>query len=395
MSEHKRLGGFDATLTGGVLPMLGLGLVAGGVFLAIEWLAGWQAAIVALIGLVALGGAFLSLEFGVGLLLALVILFGRGILFTVEVPFLGGGLKPTDLILVSVMAGWLTRSSVSRKAARRLPPAAATLLLVFVGWAVVSAFLGMARGNYYKDSLLELRPLLVWLLFIPIVKELSVASVRRLFWLVVVVAVLAGIRAIVLYVLGRGAPASYTGGGVRIMSVGFAYLLFALLLCLSAFMANAGQRARSAILGLIALGGLVVTFQRTAALALAVAIPTVLWLAGIFERRRILGYGALCLAVGGAVYTLTATAGSSIPNPITALAGRLESIGRFHQDVSAIHRLREWHAVAGQVASAPLLGNGLGTRVQFWSPMYNPVTHQNGIPEQRLLHSQQLFLDRR
>ena len=56
---------------------------------------------------------------------------------------------------------------------------------------------------------------------------------------------------------------------------------------------------------------------------------------------------------------------------VAALGTRIWSIDDYDNDVSAQHRLNEWNAALHLYRENPVLGAGLGTRVQFHSPMYS------------------------
>src|SRR5688572_27683985 len=116
---------------------------------------------------------FLFAEVTVGILLAAVVLFPSEQLFTYSIPLFGGGLKPTDLLLLITLSGFAIRQVFQRRSYPALPGGATTLVLCFVGWAVFSAVLGINRGIFYKDSLVELRPILQYLLFVPISVEFT------------------------------------------------------------------------------------------------------------------------------------------------------------------------------------------------------------------------------
>lgn len=373
-----RVGGGQGEL-GHLAAVAVAGILVGLGFIGVQVVAGWPMAVIAFLGAIVLAGAFLSVEVGLALLLSLVVLLERELLFSVDIPFLGGGLKPTDLLLASILAGWITRRALGLTRWDEDVTPTGWLVLAFVGWAVVGAFLGIARGVFYKDSLLELRPLLAWLLFFPVVTELRPKQVRRLLWVVIGAAGLSAIRGLYLYLAGEGVTATFTGGGIRVMSVNFAYLMFAFLLCIGVFLTRGGRRAIPLALGLLALGGLVVTFQRSAWVGLGLALPAMVWLARGEERGRVFGLTMAAVAALAVTYGVGSLAGSGPPQVLTALTERLGSITSYSQDVSALHRLAEWRAVIGEIEDAPIVGNGLGDRVRFRSPMYNPASNQMGF----------------
>jgi O-antigen ligase len=311
-------------------------------------------------GALCAAAAVYSLECGIATLLVSVVLFQRSALFAASIPFLGGGLKPTDLLLLATLFGWALRTSVGVVMARgwprrrdvAFPRRAAVLSCAFVGWAILCSLLAIARGVFYKDSLLELRPLLQYLLFVPLVLELDARRVRRLAWLLLLSSVVIALKALAYYAMGRGETALYTGGGIRVMEVGFAYLLLAFVLSIALYLEDVGRKPTLALIAALNLCALAVTFYRSALLALAVAVAFLIVVSP--PRRRA---GLLKLGAGAAL--------------VVALVD-------YKQDVSALHRLREWKAAVGMIEAHPVLGNGLGARVGFVSPMYSPERHRMG-----------------
>src|SRR4030067_1246721 len=53
--------------------------------------------------------ALCSLTLGLSILLALIIFIERGLLFSLSVPFLGGSIKPTDILISAIIIGWIMR----------------------------------------------------------------------------------------------------------------------------------------------------------------------------------------------------------------------------------------------------------------------------------------------
>jgi O-antigen ligase len=341
-------------------------------------------------------GAVLSAEFGIAVIVAGVALFQRSELFELSVPFFGGGLKPTDILLLATLTGWSARvaaAAIGGKPSRRMPRTATVFVLAFVGWGIVCAGIGIARGAPYKMSLLELRPLLQYLLFLPIVTELDLGSVRRLAHVLLGVGVVVCVQALLLYAEGAGEEGTYTGGATRIMSVSFMLLLVSSMLCLA--LAAGGRRHRlwyaaAAALSLAALG---VTFQRAAFLGLLVAFSIMFVLLDSVARYR-LAFVGLAAAVA-LVVTATALADTSHSKPsiITALGQRIASIGEYDEDVSAQHRLEESKAAIKMIQQHPVVGNGLGTPVVFYSPMYDPERQRVGyLSTQAHIHNGYVWL---
>src|SRR5690606_12683337 len=317
-------------------------------------------------------------------LIAAVALFQRENLFVFSVPFMGGGLKPTDILLALTLAGWAARSAAraaTRTAAEELAPDAGRrlaplprpvtwILLGFIAWASLSAAAGIMAGNGFKESLLELRPLLQYLLFLPIVASLGSRSIRRIIIVMLVAAAASSLNAIVQYLGGGGNEALFTGGGMRITAVPYAYMLFAFIFAV--LLRAGGSRRRLLLYGLavLGLGGLAVTLFRAAFLGLAAALAFATWTAAPAMRRRLLrqaGLLLLALPIGAGALGIGAT-GS--PELVPALLSRMASVSEYDRDISAQHRFSEWSAAARTIAANPVTGAGLGARGEFYSPMY-------------------------
>ena len=337
-------------------------------------------------------GALASVEVGVAALIAAVALFQRDQLFAFSIPFMGGGLKPTDILLAVTLAGWAARSAAraaTRTAAetlsphtgRRLapPPHPVTwMLLGFVAWAALSAAAGIMAGNGFKESLLELRPLLQYLLFVPVVASLGSRSIRRIIIVMLAAAAVSSLNAIAQYLGGGGNEALFTGGGMRITAVPYAYMLFAFIIAV--LLRAGGSRHRLLLYGVavLALGGLAVTLFRAAFLGLAAALAFATWAAAPAMRRRLLRQAfllLLALPIGAGAVGIGA-AGS--PELVPALLSRMASVSAYERDISAQHRLSEWSAAARTIAANPVTGGGLGARVEFYSPMYDEQQNRMG-----------------
>lgn len=337
-------------------------------------------------------GALASAEIGVAALIAAVAVFQRESLFVVSVPFMGGGLKPTDILLALTLAGWAARSAAhaaTRTSAEALvaspgrwpaplPRPVTWLLLGFVAWAGLSALAGIMAGNGFKESLLELRPLLQYLLFVPIVASLGSRSIHRIVIVMLAAAAVSSLNTIALYIGGEGNEALFTGGGMRITAVPFAYMLFAFVFAV--LLRAGGSRHRLLLYGLaiLGLGGLAVTLFRAAFLGLAAALAFATWTAAPVMRRRLLrqaGLLLLALPIGAGALGIGA-AGS--PELVPALLSRIASVSEYNRDISAQHRLSEWSAAARIIAANPVTGAGLGARVEFYSPMYDEQQNRMG-----------------
>ena len=79
------------------------------------------------------------------------------------------------------------------------------------------------------------------------------------------------------------------------------------------------------------------------------------------------------------VYVAAAVRSSSSLNPIVALERRITSISDYKEDASAQHRLIEWRSALKSIRSNPILGNGLGFQLKFYSPMYSEEDKKEGF----------------
>jgi hypothetical protein len=328
------------------------------------------------IGLPLLIGAFLSLDFGVALLMTIVILFKRDQLFSVSLPLFGGGLKPTDMLFLSIMSGWLMRTGFSRK--RLIGHSDAIplfiFLLLFVIWAVCCAAIGLINGHFYKYSILELRPLVYYLLAIPIISEFDINKVKRIIHIIIIASTVISIKALIYYQLGIGEPATYTGNDIRIMSVEFSYILFSFLLCICLYI----ETNKHILLGplVITLIGLVTTFQRSAFVGLAVGVLAIIIIAKHYSTIFTLSVFLFMACVFTYGYMNMSTEPTGM---FQALTDRLVSISSYRSDLSAQHRFQEWKAAIKDIELHPVIGNGLGYVITFYSPMYSPDEHKYGF----------------
>ena len=56
----------------------------------------------------------------------------------------------------------------------------------------------------------------------------------------------------------------------------------------------------------------------------------------------------------------------------------MSSISSYESDVSALHRLEEWKASLKMIRQHPVIGNGLGSKVYFYSPLYSKDNRRLG-----------------
>ena len=319
--------------------------------------------------------------------------FQRDELFATSLPMMGGGLKPTDLLLLATLAGWAHRQITRRHDFRSVRLGVLVPSVAFVGWATMAALYGMGRGAFYKDSLLELRPLLQYLLVLPIVTEFKGDDIRRISRIFLAAAVLVAGKAIYLYSTDQGTYAAYAGGSIRVTGVNFSVLMIAAMLGLA--LASRPARLRALHLGVVlaALGGLAVTLQRAAFVAMPLSVLGMALLLPRQLRLRLgnsVALGGLLLFLGIGLASVSTDRSAGLVNAVT---GRVASIAEFSSDVSAQHRFREWRAALDIVRLHPFTGGGLGTRVGFYSPMYGSLRQQMGYwSEDIYMHNSYMWI---
>jgi len=324
-----------------------------------------------LFGFTALALSTLSLEFGMALLFLIVILFNANEIRSISIPFFGGGLRPTDLVTAVIVAGWIFRMVTVRKERDRLPRKLLWPVSGFVALGIICAIRGIQNGAEYKDSLLELRPILSYLLILPVIAEFRLPQIKRMVWLIILASWVAAIHSIFIYANGNGDAGAYTGGRVRVMEIEYPFVLLAFLIAFSMYIHRMWRGLAPVLCMISLLAGLAVTFYRSAFLAFAASLALVYWLADRQSRqrwRRDAVWVAAIFLIAALADTLWVGRGSGFA---TALGTRIGSIDDYDNDASAQHRLNEWDAALRLFGENPVAGAGLGTRVQFHSPMYS------------------------
>ncbi|WP_243361352.1 O-antigen ligase family protein [Fundidesulfovibrio terrae] len=362
--------------------------------LALGWLV---SAAGAGIGVGVLGGIFFlilslkSLRPAIILSVSIMMVFGRGELYQYDIPFAGGGLKPSDLLLAVVLISWAVRVLVFKRVVLRLPKVFCSLVLVYMAVATASALGSLTSGIYFKDALLELRPLLQYLLVIPLIAEFDSAALRQSVWILLGVSVFSSVRILVNYWMGVGEVLLY-GEGIRVVLLelgaylppvilGFTFYLFGL------------RPVLSLSVGLLNLTALAVTFFRSAYLGLTSGLAFMFLVAEPAIKRLMLKL-AVFVAVGGCIiWVAHSVISPKAVNPIESVVTRVLSLREFKEDISSLHRLREWEAASALIARSPIWGNGLGTRVVFESPMYDAESEQLGyLSHDIYMHNSYMWL---
>jgi O-antigen ligase len=322
-------------------------------------------------------------ELGALSILVAVAVVPRGTLFEWGLPLAGGNAKVTDLLLAATLASWLA-GRVLRPDRYRLPSTTTVVLLLGV---LALALIGLAtahgRGSPLKLGLLELRPLLSYLLVFPLVSGIRSARDFRLgLGAVLLAAATSAVVTIVRYVQGAGDLATFSDGAFRITDTVFLYQLLGLIWCAVGLAYSSSARIRRVLLVLMVLqlAGLFVTFQRGAWIAAIIAAPVVYLLLPRRRRRRLVSWSlpvVVIAAVG--IVAVNSLSEKGVSDPLAAGLRRLSSLGSYQRDVSSRYRVAEWTRAAEEIQAQPIGGIGLGSSITFVNPMYSPEYDTNGF----------------
>ena len=335
-------------------------------------------------------------ELGALLILVLAVIVPRSVLFERGIPLAGGNIKVTDLLLGLTLGSWLAGAIATRRQLR-LPRLSVTLALFgFLAAALIGVITAYFMGTSPKFAMLELRPLLMYLLILPLV-EWAQNTQRLEHGLSVVLVALAGASAIAVgrYIAGHGTAAIYAGTATRVIgwsSFSLLGLIWALLLL--AFTRSPRTIAPLAGLAVLSLAGVFVSFQRATWLATVVIVALAVALMRFGRRRRFIAW-TVSLACAGLVviFALNAVTAHGPGSPFRDAAARLESVGAYRSDVSSGRRLNEWRAAQQQIEQHPLLGIGLGSTITFHDPEFSPQSNAYGFTTtQFYIHNSYIWL---
>ncbi len=290
-----------------------------------------------------------------------------------SVPFVAeGGVKVTDALIALTLGAWLIRVVVD-PASRRFPGGGVTLLVIGIGGLIVLG-LATARGAGADTlALVEMRPLLGYLLVLPVISGIhSRRDLER--GVAVILAVFAGVCLVTLYryAQGQGELASFADGALRVRTVNFVFPLLAVIwaVALLPFAQRGGQRLVLIGFGVLGAAALFATFNRAAWLVALAAIPVVVLMLPSRRRGRSLaalltvGLIGACAVVG---FNSMSAAGSS--DPVAAATERLGSVGQGGGDASTQYRINEWNKAVETAREQPLTGIGFGGTVVFENPL--------------------------
>ncbi|MFP5222105.1 MAG: O-antigen ligase family protein [Acidobacteriota bacterium] len=364
-----------------------LGLLVGGLIAALGAGIGVAAFAAAIFLLLSIRSIRPALLLAVGIMMV----FGREELYKYDIPFAGGGLKPSDLLLAVVLGSWLIRVLVLNRTVLQLPKFFSFAVLVFLALAGASAAGAISEGIYFKDVLLELRPLLQYLLVFPLMAEFDVQTLKKSIWILLGVSVFSSLRILTNYALGVGEVLLY-GEGIRVVLLELGAYLPPVIL--GFVFAMYGVRPKTALgIGLLNLAALAVTFFRSAYLGLGAGLGFI-FLVGEPAVRRVLIRLTVMIFLGGIILGIAhAMINPKAINPIESVVSRFLSLREYKDDISSIHRLREWDAASFLIGKHPVWGNGLGTRVVFESPQYDPEFKKLGYQSNEIyVHNSYMWL---
>ena len=374
--------------------------VAGGLGVGLLSVATSPAAALALIAAVTVAVIVVGRpEVGALAVVCLALVVPRDLLFDRGVPLGGGSLKATDLLIVLTLGSWLAHRAID-PSARRLPSRPASLLVLgLVLWGVAAIVTNADRGGSLQLALTDFRPFLSLLLLFPLVAFLTNrSSLLRALEALLLAGAAGGVWISVLYLQGQGSEASFSGGALRVTEVAFvAPLIGAVwaLVLLPHCRATVHRLAVSA-LALVCMSALFFTLQRSAWLSLVAAATIAAVLMTPRRRARLLGSLLVLLACAGlAIVGLNEVSTARVNSPLESGLQRLQSVGSYQTDVSALHREAETHEALRQVELSPVLGIGLGAHPH----LFQPSAQSSHGPFRRCVHvhvsAQQLYVDGR
>ena len=336
-------------------------------------------------------------EVGALAVVCLTLVVPRELLFERGVSLGGGSLKVTDLLILLTLAAWIAHRALDRDA-RRLPSMAASLLVLGIVLCGVGALLTNAdRGGSTQFALTDFRPFLSLLLVFPLVAFVSdQPSLRRSLGAVLLAAAAGGVWISFLFLRGEGAKASFSGGALRVTEVSFVAPMIATVwaLVLLPHCRTIGQRTAVAFLAVASFSALFFTLQRAAWISLAVGGLVAAILMTPRRRARLLSsVVVILLCAGVAIVALNSVSSARVGNPLQSGLERLQSVGSYETDVSALHREAETREAlrADPDTSAHRYWTGWSNHV------LQPVLQSGDAEPRRAVHdhlfTQQLYVD--
>jgi O-antigen ligase len=317
-------------------------------------------------------------------------------LFTYDLPFLSGGLKVTDLLLLACLGSWVARQVVDPHPIRLPSRPVTVLVLGLVALGGVGVLTARSNGVELKFALLELRAFLALLLVFPIVD--GVRRIEDLRRAVAVFLVATAVSSVVItrdFLNGRGTAALFAGDALRVNNLVYLYPLAGIVWAF-ALMPWIRDRRRWLLFGLagICAAGLFFTARRGGWVVALLAPLAVAALVSPARRRGLLRVlVGIALAATVAIAVTNELSSHPIRSPLSSARERLFSVDEGDADVSTGHRLAEIRAARKLIADNPVTGIGLGATITFVSPLYDPTTGLSDVPTtNNYVHDSFLFV---
>ena len=233
-------------------------------------------------------------------------------------------------------------------------------IFVFTIYLGVSPLLGMKYGFTLSDWLRDIAPLLMLLMIPVLVDHFGEKGSRWLIYLVVV-PVAAGLLRDIVFILNRhlGLGMGWVAGVPVRLSTLHPPLMF--MAGLALFASRAPRRNRWLLLALLALLAAGLTQTRTVWLAMALAVPMVLF---FFTRYRAQAVVLMVLLVIGTLIALYNT--KATEQVLSQQEERFRSLVDYQHDISFQNRSAEFAQAGRLFLEAPLLGVGYGFQYRFY-----------------------------
>jgi hypothetical protein len=338
-------------------------------------------------------------EYGV----LMVVAYTSSILSEEMVPLIGLGgvtLHPSDLVIGWLLLVLLWRVAVARDL--RLRPTPLDLsILILVGVCFFSTLRGIAQGDTpFNSGFRDLRPMVYYLLYFPIIHLLKDAAAQRRLWKgLLILASLTSLAAVLQSAVGPGVPilpgrveSLYTDGSrfeeiARVIPPGESLIFLFLILTGTALAWGRGKAdswRKLALLGLLAMG-LLLTYRRMLWGAAAVALLGAWLLVGLENRRRMIRRVLAGLTLTGLLLgTLwVAAPGSDWVKSLDATISRATTLFDFKtyergdRDINTLEiRAVELEYLLPQILPPRFFGIGLGSPYRPCLPMDSDVSCQ-------------------
>lgn len=338
-------------------------------------------------------------EYGVLTLVA----YTSSVLSEEMVPLIGLGpvtLHPSDFIVGWLLFVLLWRITVVRDLRPRKTPLDLPILIL-VGVAIFSTLRGIAQGDTpFNSGIRDLRPLVYYLLYFPIIHLVTDAMAQRRLWKgLLFLASLTSLAAILQFAVGPGVPilpgrveSLYTSGSsyegiARVIPPGESLIFLLLILTGSALAWGRGKAdtwRKLALMGLFVMG-LLLTYRRMLWGAATTAMLAALLLVRLENRHRLIRRVLTGLTlVGLLLATLWIVApDSDLAKSLDATMRRAttlfdaETYDRGDRDINTLEiRAVELEHVLPQILPPRFFGIGMGSPYRPCLPMDSDISCQ-------------------